>query len=92
MLRVYNAPHGTDSELPDVRSCSPMMVARAIKHCVEGNPKSTEDNAPTGFEILSCQKSKHLEPDEQMQPIDQGVIKDPDSIGGKSILKIGFTV
>ena len=43
--RVYNA-HGTDSELTNVRSFSPIMAARAIKRCVEGNPKSTEDNAP----------------------------------------------
>ena len=72
--RVYNA-HGTDSELADVCSSLPVMATRAIKHCVEGNLKSTEDNAPAGFKILSHQKSEHLEPDEQMQPTDQGVIK-----------------
>ena len=39
----------------------------------------------TGFEILLHQKVEHVEADEQTQPTDQGVIKDLDSIGEKSI-------
>ena len=34
---------------------------------------------------LSCQQCEHLEPGEQTQPTDQGVIKYPDSMGGGSI-------
>ena len=70
--RVYNT-NGTDSELADVRSSSPMMARRVIKCCVEGNPKSTEHDAPAGFNILLRQKSEHFEPHEQMQRAGQGV-------------------
>ena len=80
--RVCNAPHGSDSELTDGQSGSPRKSAKAIKHFLEGIPKSTENKAPAGFKILSRQKSEHLELDEQMQPTGQGVIKDPDSLGG----------
>ena len=59
------------------------MAMRAIKRCVEGHPKSPEDDALAGFEILSGQKIEHLEPDEQTQPSNQGVIKDPDSKRGE---------
>ena len=59
--------------------------ARAIKCYVEGIPKSTENKALAGFEILSHQKSEHLELEEQMQLTGQGVIKNPNSVGGKSI-------
>ena len=52
---------------------------------IEGMPKSTENKAPAGFKILSRQKSEHLELDEQMQPTGQGVIKNSDSVGRKSI-------
>ena len=83
--RVCNAPHGTDSELTDGQSSSPRRSARVIKRHEEGIPKSTENKASAGFEILSRQKSEHLELDKQTQPTGQGVIKSPDSIGGKSI-------
>ena len=82
-LRVYNS-NGTDLKMADVRSSSPVMARRTTNRCVEGNPKSTENNSPTGFEILSRQKVEHLEPDQQMQPTDWGVTKDPNSIEGKS--------
>ena len=62
-----------------------MTARRASKHSVEGYPKSTVDDVPTGLEILSRQKVKHVEADERMQEINQGVIKVPDSLGGKSI-------
>ena len=71
--------------MTDGQSGSPRRSARAIKRYVEGIPKSTENKALTGFEILSHQKSEHLELDEQLQPTGQGVIKNPDSVGGKSI-------
>ena len=58
--RVCNAPHSTDLELTDGQSGSPRRSARAIKCYVEGIPKSTENKALAGFEILSCQKSEHL--------------------------------
>ena len=61
--------HGTDSELTVGQSGSPRRSARAIKRYVEGIPKSTENKAPAGFEILSRQKSEHLELDKQMQPL-----------------------
>ena len=54
-------------EMANMRSSSPMTARRASKHSVEGYPKSTEDDAPTGLEILSRQKVKHVEADEQMQ-------------------------
>ena len=82
--RVYNSS-GSGSEMADGRSFSPMMARRASKHSVEGYPKSTVGDAPTGLEILSCQKVKHVEADERMQQIKQGVIKVPNSLGGKSI-------
>ena len=72
-------------ELTDGQSNSRRRSARAIKRYVEGIPKSTENKAPAGFEILSRQKSEDLELDEQMQPTGQGVIKNPNSIGGKSV-------
>ena len=50
--RVYDS-NSTDSKMTDVRSSSSMTASRATKHCVESNPKSTEDDMPTGFEILS---------------------------------------
>ena len=92
--RVCNAPHGADSELTNGQSGSPRKSTRAIKRFVEGIPKSTENKAPAGFEILSHQKSEHLELDEQIQPTGQGVIKDPDSWGGggNQALDIGLTV
>ena len=83
--RVCTAPHGTDSELTDRQSGSPRRSARAIKCYIEGIPKSTENKTLEGFEILSRQKSEHLELEEQTQPTGQGVIKNPDSVGGKSI-------
>ena len=43
-----------------------------------------------GFEILAHQESEHLESDKQMQATDQGVIKDPDSLGEKSITENRF--
>ena len=82
--RVYNSS-GSGSEMADRRSSSPMMARRASKCSEEGYPKSTVDDAPTGLEILLHQKVKHVEADEQMQQINQGVIKVPDSLGGKSI-------
>ena len=82
--RVYNSS-GSGSEMADGRSSSPMTARRASKRSVEGYPKSTVDDTPTGLEILSRQKVKHVEADERMQQINQGVIKVPDSLGGKSI-------
>ena len=86
------APHGSDSESTDGQSGLPRKLARAIKRFVEGIPKSTENKAPVGFEILSRQKSEPLEHDEQTQLTGQGVIKDPDSLGGNQALNIGLTV
>ena len=82
--RVYNSS-GSGSEMANRCSSSPMTARRASKRSVEGYPKSTVDDAPTGLEILSRQKVKHVEADERMQQINQGVIKVPDSLGGKSI-------
>ena len=82
--RAYNSS-GSGSEMADGRSSLPMTARRASKRSVEGYPKSTVDDAPTGLEILSHQKVKHVEADERMQQISQGVIKVPDSLGGKSI-------
>ena len=82
--RVYNSG-GSGSELADGRSSSPMTARRASKSSVKGHPKSTVDDAPSGLEILSRQKVEHVEADERMQQINQGVIKVPDSLGGKSI-------
>ena len=62
-----------------------MTARRASKRSVEGYPKSTVDDAPTGLEIVSRRKVKHVEADERMQQINQGVIKVPNSLGGKSI-------
>ena len=76
---------GSGSEMADSHSSSPMMARRASKCSVEGYSKSTVDDVPTGLEILSRQKVKHVEADERMQQINQGVIKVPDSLGGKSI-------
>ena len=81
---AYNSS-GSGSEMADGRSSLPMTARRASKRSVEGYPKSTVDDAPTGLEILSRQKVKHVEADERMQQISQGVIKVPDSVGGKSI-------
>ena len=81
---AYNSS-GSGSEMADGRSSLPMTARRASKRSVEGYPKSTVDDAPTGLEILSRQKVKHVEADERMQQISQGVIKVPDSLGGKSI-------
>ena len=81
--RVYNSS-GSGSEMADGHS-SPMTARRASKRSVEGYPKLTVDEAPTGLQILSHQKVKHVEVDERMQQINQGVIKLPDSLGGKSI-------
>ena len=81
---AYNSS-GSGSEMADGRSSLPMTARRASKHSVEGYPKSTVDDAPTGLEILSRQKVKHVEADDRMQQINQGVIKVPDSVGGKSI-------
>ena len=63
VLRVYNSS-GSGSEMADGRSSSPMMARRASKRSVEGYPKSTVDDAPTGLEILLFQKVKHVEADE----------------------------
>ena len=77
---------GSGSEMADRRSSLPMTARRASKRSLEGYPKSTvDDDAPTGLEILSRQKVKHVEADERMQQINQGVIKVPDSLGRKSI-------
>ena len=81
---AYNSSD-SGSEMADGRSSLPMTARRASKRSVEGYPKSTVDDAPTGLEILSRQKVKHVEADERMQQISQGVIKVPDSLGGKSI-------
>ena len=81
---AYNSS-GSGSEMADGRSSLPMTARRASKCSVEGYPKSTVDDVPTGLEILSRQKVKHVEADERMQQISQGVIKVPDSLGGKSI-------
>ena len=75
--RVYNSS-GSGSEMADRRSSSTMTARRASKHSVEGYPKSTVDDAPTGLQILSHQKVKHVEADERMQQINQEVIKVPD--------------
>ena len=72
-------------KMADRHSSLPMMAKGAFKRSVEGYPKSTVDDVPTGLEILSRQKVKHVEADERMQQINQGVIKVPDSLGGKSI-------
>ena len=71
--------------MADRHSSSPRTARRASKRSVEGYPKSTVDDAPTALEILSRQKVKHVEADERMQQINQGVIKVPDSLEGKSI-------
>ena len=89
--RAYNSS-GSGSEMADGRSSLPMMARRASKRSVEGYPKSTVDDAPTGLEILSHQKVKHVEADKRMQQINQGVIKVPDSLGGSQLLKTGLTV
>ena len=81
---AYNSS-GSGPEMADGRSSLPMTARRASKRSVEGYPKSTVDDAPTGLEILSRQKVKHVEADERMQQISQGVIKVPNSLGGKSI-------
>ena len=81
---AYNCS-GSGSEMADRHSSSPMTARRASKRSLEGYPKSTVDDAPTGLEILSRQKVKHVEADKRMQQINQGVIKVPDSLGGKSI-------
>ena len=81
---AYNSS-GSGSEMADRHSSLPMMARRASKRSVEGYPKSTVDDTPTGLEILSRQKVKHVEADKRMQQINQGVIKVPDSLGGKSI-------
>ena len=81
---AYNSS-GSGSEMADRRSSLPMTARRASKRSVEGYPKSIVDDAPTGLEILSRQKVKHVEADERMQQISQGVVKLPDSLGGKSI-------
>ena len=60
---AYNSS-GSGSEMADGRSSLPMTVRRASKRSVEGYPKSTVDDAPTGLEILSRQKVKHVEADE----------------------------
>ena len=84
---------GSGSKMADGRSSSPMRARRASKHSVEGYPKSTVDDAPTDIEILLRQKVKHVEADKRMQQSSQGVVKLPDSLGGKSITdKIGLTV
>ena len=70
--------------MTDGPSSLPRKSARAIKCFVEDIPKSTENKATAGFEILPCQKSEHLELDEQMQPTGQEVMKGPNSLGGKS--------
>ena len=70
--------------MTDGQSGSPSKSVRAIKHFVEGIPKSTENKAPAGSEILSRPKSEHLKLDEKMQLTGQGEIKDPDSLRGKS--------
>ena len=60
---AYNCS-GSGSEMADGRSSSPMTARRASKRFVESYPKSTVDDAPTGLEILSRQKVKHVEADE----------------------------
>ena len=90
MSRVYDS-NDTDSEVANVHYSSPMKGRRAIKRCAEGNPKSTEDEAPTVFEMLSRQKVEHLEPNKRSQ-LTRGLIKDPDIIERNQLLKIGLTV
>ena len=60
---AYNSS-GSGSEMADGHSSLPMTARRASKRSVEGYPKSTVDDAPTGLEILSRQKVKHVEADE----------------------------
>ena len=62
---AYNCS-GSGSEMANGRSSLPMTARRASKRFVEGYPKSTVDDAPTGLEILSRQKVKHVEADERM--------------------------
>ena len=69
--------------MADGRSSLPVTTRRASKHSVEGYPKSTVNDAPSGLEILSRQKVKHVEADERMQQINQGVLKVPNSLRGK---------
>ena len=83
-LGAYNSS-GSGSEMVDGHSSLPMTARRASKRSVEGYPKSAVDDAPIGLEILSRQKVKHVEADKRMQQINHGVIKVPDSLGGKSI-------
>ena len=71
MSGAYNSS-GSGSEMADGRSSSPMTARRASKRFVEGYPKSTVDDAPTGLEILSRQKVKHVEADKRMQQINRG--------------------
>ena len=87
--RVCNSG-GSGSEMADGRSSLPMTARRASKCSVEGYPKSTVDDAPSGLEILSRQKVKHVEADERMQQVNQGVIKVLDSLGRKSITENRF--
>ena len=49
---AYNSS-GSGSEMADRRSSSPMTARRASKCSVEGYPKSSVDDTPTGLEILS---------------------------------------
>ena len=56
---AYNSS-GSGSEMADGRSSLPMTARRASKRSVEGYPKSTVDDAPTGLEILSRQKVSML--------------------------------
>ena len=81
---AYNSS-GSGSEMADGCSSLPMAARRVSKRSVEGYPKSAVDDAPTGLEILSRQKVEQVEAEERMQQISQGVLKVPDSLGGKSI-------
>ena len=83
-LRVYNSS-GSGSEMADGRSSLPVMARRDSKRSVEGYPNLTVNDTPSGLEILSHQKVKHVEADERMQQINQGVLKVPNNLGGKSI-------
>ena len=48
------------------------MARRASKRSVEGYPKSTVDGTPTGLEILSRQKVKHVEADSECSRLTRG--------------------
>ena len=56
---AYNSS-GSGSEMADGRSSLPMTARRVSKCSVEGYPKSTVDDAPTGLEIYRVRKLSML--------------------------------